>query len=438
VRLAERLHNDYPHAVEHHRRLAGFRKIHRGVSSKPRMPSDPVASHRTLTSLLRLWETFARENPSVEAFQADLASINNVLSSLEGGRGAAGEPAAFARAVAYAEKSVAIWEQLSRAHPEISTHRENLARVYGELKWLHERGGKPELAREAAARSMTLRKRLIAEFPDLPAHRVSAAFLLTGAAARLATQEPREAEAAHRQALQAWKVLAANFPAASDYAIEVALAQSRLARLLNGPLKRPDDALQMFRESMENLEKLAADHPEVTRSRSELAFARRDSAEFLARYNDRLGERKKLHLQALAGLNELAKTFPNEPMYLEQAGHSFRYLGWIARDAGRPDDALDNFDQGVAAFQKLAAGNASRSGYYRRYVVNTLQQKLSILDGLRRADDAERTSRRVVELYESLVRDYPKETDLPQHAAAAVHDLAKRRAAKGNASDAKP
>src|SRR5205823_6270433 len=141
---------------------------------------DPAAAHRALTRLVQLWETLARENPSVEAFRNDAAAMLNMLAVLEGGRGAAGESAAFTRAVAYDERAVAIWDQLGRAHPEVSAHQENLARVYGELKWLYERSGSAGLALKAYARSAALRKQLIANFPALPANRASDARLQTG------------------------------------------------------------------------------------------------------------------------------------------------------------------------------------------------------------------------------------------------------------------
>ena len=58
IELAERLRRDYPHAVEQHRRLAGYWKVHRGARAKTEMPKDVAAARRTLSKFLLLWETF--------------------------------------------------------------------------------------------------------------------------------------------------------------------------------------------------------------------------------------------------------------------------------------------------------------------------------------------------------------------------------------------
>jgi serine/threonine protein kinase/tetratricopeptide (TPR) repeat protein len=264
VAQAERLRRDYPHAVEQHRRLAGYWKAERGTSAHTAMPKDPMAAHRTLTKFLQLWEAFARENPSVEAFQNDVAAINKFLAALEG-NGAAGELAAFTRAVAYSSKAIAIWEQLSQAHPDVPRHRENLARAYDEKAWMLERAGEKDQAREASARATALQEKLITQFPSVPAYRYLAARELLKLGSSLADSRPAEAETAFRQALAAWQKLAADFPAADEYTFEFARAQFRFAEALVGPLKRPDDAIQMSREAVKELKKLVAEHPEEPR-----------------------------------------------------------------------------------------------------------------------------------------------------------------------------
>ena len=102
-------------------------------------------------------------------------------------------------------------------------------------------------------------------------------------------------------------------------------------KALVGPLKTPDDTSQKSQEWIEQWTKLAAEFPAQPSFRKELALARRSLAEQLRAFKDRLGDAEKLHLQSLAELNELAKEFPEEPQYIEQAGHSYRFLGWIAR-----------------------------------------------------------------------------------------------------------
>jgi serine/threonine protein kinase/tetratricopeptide (TPR) repeat protein len=424
VQLAERLRREYPNDFEHHRRLAGYWTVHRGTGST-KMPTDPSAAHRTLTKFLQLWEVFARESPSVEEFQSDVASINMLLALLEGGRGAAGESAAFARATVYSRKAIAIWEQLSQAHPEVSAHRENLAKAYGELQYELNRMGKADESREAWRRSRALREQLAAEFSDVPEYRAEAASRLTGHASFVAGSRPQEAEAVYRQALHDWRQLASDFPTAPQYALELARTQFKFVSLLAGPLKRPADAMKASEQGIEQFNKLVADYPQDTNHRKQLAFALRLSAEEIRGFKDLLGDAEKLHLRALAELNKLAKEFPLDPQYVEQAGHSYRYLGWIIKDAGRPEDALDNFDKGVAAFQQLAdSGGPGTPGFYTDFLADTLLQKVDVLSRVGRADEAESTIRRAVDLYATLVQDSPEVTDNRRKAAAARRSFA--------------
>jgi tetratricopeptide (TPR) repeat protein len=138
-----------------------------------------------------------------------------------------------------------------------------------------------------------------------------------------------------------------------------------------------------------------------------------------------LGEAEKLHLQSVAAYNELAKKFPKEPWNVEASGHSYRYLGWIARDTARPAEAIDYFEKGIAVFQKLAdADIPQKDGYYRDYQADTLKELALFLTAAGRPNDAEKAIRRAVELYESLMRDYPDNSKWRQKAAEAVHVVA--------------
>jgi hypothetical protein len=425
VSLAERLRRDYPQAVEEHRRLAGYWNLHRDVSPKTEMPKDPAAAHRTLTRLLQLWEAFARENPSVEAFQNDVAAIYYFLAILEGSSSASGPSASLTGAIAHSNKAAAIWEQLSKAHPDVPAHCENLARAYADLAWEYRVAGQTDQAREASARETALQQKLIAQFANVPTYRVAGARKLIQVASGLADSRPSEAEAAFRQALQAWQKLAADFPAEHEYIMEFARAQCTYAEALAGPLKRSDDAIQVFREGEERLKKLAAEYPGEPKYRRELALAYHELATRFSGLKGRLGDAEKLHLQSLVIFNELAKEFPQELWFLELTGHSYRYLGWIARDTGRPAEAIDDYEKGIAVFQKLADANISKKdGSYRGFLGDTLLQKAGVLAGAGRADDAEQAIRRAVEVYEALMRDYPDNSKWRKRAAEAVREMA--------------
>jgi serine/threonine protein kinase/tetratricopeptide (TPR) repeat protein len=416
VALAERLRHDYPLAVEQHRRLAGYWKVERRGASNT-MPKDPLAARRTLTKFLQLWEAFARENPAVDAFQNDVAAINMLLAAVEGGVGAANEPPlSITRAVDYNKTAAAIWEQLSHAQPDVPAYRENLARVYVALADEFRLAGQTNPAREATAKALTLEDKLIAQYPDVPTYRELAARKLVEVATGLADTRPAETDAAFRQALQAWQKLAADFPAAHEYTSEFARAQFTYAKALAGPLKRPSDAIQVSREANESLRKLAAEFPDQPRYLKELAFNPCDLAKRLTTYKAYLGEAERLHLQSLAAFNQLAKQFPKNPSNAERAGHSYRYLGWIARDTGRPNDAVAYFEKGIAAFQKLAEADIpQKDGYYRDYEADTLQQLAVVLAADRQMHEAEKVHLQALAAFNQLAKQFPKNPSYVEH-----------------------
>src|SRR5262249_17334147 len=134
LKLLEHLRRDYPNASDQHRKLAGYTKVDRHViPDSDRPPKDPVAAHRTLIKLQQLWEDFARENPTVEGFQDDLAYFSCLLAVVEFYRGYYGEPGAFTRSLGFCRKAIALWDHLSHNHPEIASYRENLADSSGFL-----------------------------------------------------------------------------------------------------------------------------------------------------------------------------------------------------------------------------------------------------------------------------------------------------------------
>ncbi len=228
-------------------------------------------------------------------------------------------------------------------------------------------------------------------------------------ASDLADNRPREAEQAFRQALQAWQKLATDFPAAHEYTIEFARAQFKYAVALAGPLKRPDDALLVFRDGNEKLKKLAAEHPAEPRYRRELAWAPRELASRLSGLGVHLGDAEKLHLQSVAGFNELAKEFPKDLSNVEHAGHSYRYLGWISRDTGRTDEAIAYFEKGIAAFQKLAEADIpQKDGYYREFQADTLKELALVLAAGGHVQEAENAYRRAISVREPLTKAPPE------------------------------
>jgi tetratricopeptide (TPR) repeat protein len=409
VELLDRLRRDYPHATGHHRRLAGYSKVNRSVSAKTRMPRDPAAAHRTLSRLGELWEAFARENPDLQGFQNDLASIYRLLAALEGGRGAAGEPTAFTRSAALCRKAIGILEQLNHAPPEIAGYRENLADVYGELGWVLSREGQLEDAREAMARSTTLYEQLYKQFPNVPTYRALAANRLTKLASTLATSQPDGAERTYRQALQAWQKLATDFPIAPEFRLGFATTQLALAELLAGPLKRPQDALEPSRDGIEQFQKLMAEHPGVGAS-STMTFS--TAVIWVANWTNGMGRSKdaeRVYREALQALHQ-AILRSSWPQYRHELGRIYNHLGSFLARTGRVGEAEDAHRQALDIYEKLAPLVDRAGNRWRRQELLWTHGNLGVLFlQCDRPENAEAAFRTSIALAQQLNAEYPNQ-----------------------------
>jgi tetratricopeptide (TPR) repeat protein len=320
----------------------------------------------------------------------------------------------------YYERSKTLLENLVVTQPNAPQHRADLARTYQSMVPQLSRAGRPAEAEAAQSRSLSLREALVTESPNFPQYRGELALILSERAGAIAKQQPAETDKMFQRAIDLSLGLVREFPEVVINYQVLALNLKDWARyvLVDGSPEQKEQ----FERTAKDFIGQAADASmgaKVQFLREQLVLARRDLAN-----KGLLGNPEKPLLQAVADLNELARDFPKEPKYVEMAGHSSRILGFITRDAGRPDDALKHFDQGFAAFQKLVdANDPAKDVYYRRYLIDTLLEKVAILAAAGRAEEAEKTSRQVLEMYESLAREYPKDVELRQKAALAVSGL---------------
>jgi serine/threonine protein kinase/tetratricopeptide (TPR) repeat protein len=425
VELLERLRRDYPHAAEHHRRLAGYWKVNRSASKVTKMPTNPAAAHRTLTKLLQIWEAFAQESPSVEGFQNDLAAGNRLLAALDGVRGALGDRAAMTRSIAYSRKAIAIWEQLSKEHPQRANYQENLAGAYGELVWVLKIGGQMGPAGEASARSMALWDELYKQFPDVPNYRALGANRLTVLASKLTATDPKEAEKTYRQALQAWDKLVTDFPMAPEYTNELALAQTQLADLLNGPLKQPNAARDAYRKAIKQREKGAAYIAEYPFLRAQLGWSYRNLAEFVAYDPKRAQETEDLRRRDESVFERLVNDYPDDPRWPESWAHALRLHAFDSQRVRRHDEAEKLFREAINVLEK-STGKFPAERTHWHFLADTYRRLGSMLAADHRPAEAGNALRRVVAVHEkraaALSGAPPPTTGLPETVRSAANE----------------
>jgi tetratricopeptide (TPR) repeat protein/tRNA A-37 threonylcarbamoyl transferase component Bud32 len=413
VELIERLRSEFPNAGKEHRRLAGYWKGYRRATQSTAMPKDPAAAFRSINRLIELLKALAHEYPDEIAFRSDLAALyqrtGDLLTSSR----------RFQEGVVYLEEARAVGEQLVRDQPEVREYRADLARTYRQLAAYLPAVRPGKEAEAAGASALSLREQLVAESPDSPQHRADLGNSLLQSARFIVNHDPGRAERLAGRAKDLFQDLFEEYPNAVLYRSELATATDLWLQA-----KTATHDPQQIEEAVRYVDEWTNTDPTDRVARNQLAHGVRHVAVRLPSNVTYLQLREDLHKRSLALFVELSSQYPGIPDFVEDIGHDSRYLGWITRDAGRPDDALQHFDEGIAAFQKLVdTKNPSMDAYYRRFLVDTLLQKVDILAGAGRAEDAEKASRQVLEMYEALARDYPKEVELHQQVSLAMRGL---------------
>lgn len=167
------------------------------------MPADVPAAVEMIRRFRVLWEELAAEHPEVDGFLSDLGYVNLLSGALEGGRGAAGDRAAFRRGVAFVETGAALFDRLARARPDDPNPLEYYAITQRELAWQYSQVGDPAASEQSFARGLAAYQQLADRFPDVPAYRQGLAASHYNLGVRLAKAgRTDDAVAAFRRAFQ--------------------------------------------------------------------------------------------------------------------------------------------------------------------------------------------------------------------------------------------
>ena len=437
---------------------------------------DRLALGREFRRFAEIWEKFVRDNPSVPEFQNDLAGIYFYIGANQAQAGKTAD------AIRTGKRVLEIWEKLSHDYPQEPRYRLDLARVYDAFAGFQI--SNPLLKKEGQKnrqKAMALREQVVHEFPEVAGYRTQLGLNYSAAALACSPENRNEAEQLSRKALEQFENVAAAFPTMQSSRFDLAREYLRLGDVVESRAKHAD-AIELYRRSIGLWEGLTSEAPDQWRNRTSLAqtwlrlanalvndgkpidgddafrqateisqiileaFAAqlptdpqirfpfaiwlKEFAEQISSRPDSIGLREALHRRSLALSSELVNEFPRETKYAEHSGHIHRYLGWITWSAGRPDEALDNFDKAVEVFKRLGEV-APKNGYYRDAEADSWLQQVLILAAAGRNDDAEITARRVAEMYEALARQYPNHLDYRSKAANAHQVLADRLGAAG-------
>jgi tetratricopeptide (TPR) repeat protein len=359
----DRLVRDFPDARDSHGRLAGFWRGWRQRESRTDPPRDPRAAFRTLNRLATTWQEFALRYPGVVGFRSDQAAIDTHIGDLLTTVGQ------VRQAIPYLTRARAIQELLVRDHPDAVEWQADLALTYYILALNQGRLGRVADQEATARTGLALREQLAAKSPATPKHRVDLAVSLIQVARCVVRQQPREAEGYLRRAVDLARGLSREFPGTGLYVEQQAEAGRILATVLDAAGKS-EEAERIYRSAAEALERHVEANPGNRQSKDGLATFYRRRAEYLTKQPGRLHDAEQLHRQTLAIFEQLGDSSPIGLRYIEQQGHTHRFIGWIQQVSGRPSEAEQSFRRALEISQRLVQEQPQNTSY-RSLLANT-------------------------------------------------------------------
>jgi serine/threonine-protein kinase len=261
-------------------------------------------------------------------------------------------------------QALAIQEKLEAEYGCKPEHRREVARSHldaaFQLRFANRHAGTEKLYRWAVEHFV----RLADESPQSQEARqdLAVSYFSLADYYRWASGRQKDAEKAFRQSLEQYEKLSADFPDVPAYRISRADCRERLASVLlfQGRLQ---EAEQGFNETVALVERLAEQHPVDRTVRMTLAMGSRHWGETLWRLS-RPQEVEKSFRRAEAILDKLVADFPQESWYQIEWGVTCQMLvALLARDLKQPEAAEKFYRRDVVIFEKLAAEFAREPSY---------------------------------------------------------------------------
>jgi tetratricopeptide (TPR) repeat protein len=199
--------------------------------------------------------------------------------------------------------------------PDVPDFRHGLARSYINLATLWLMHGNPRRAERPFCEALSLLEQLVAECPGVPLYRFDLAKCHNNWAVYFdMTDRPAESEQPFRDALACYQQLVTAVPGELLYQEQLALAHYNLGVFFARGDKGAE-AVDTLGRACFLYEKLIEAHPEVPEFRHRLATAYLQLAQQRRRRNAR-GEAEEADRKALHLLERLVEAFPRSPEYL--------------------------------------------------------------------------------------------------------------------------
>ncbi len=191
-------------------------------------------------------------------------------------------------------------------------------------------------------------------------------------------------------------------------------------------------------EALRRVDRIVAAGSRDAVERYSVALLLRHVAEQLLQSQAYRQQVKKLHQRSFNMLQDLVNDYPDIPSYREQLGHAGRLLGWRLVDNGSFEEARTAFQVAVDAFEELVASNINqRDGFYRHFLASTLVQISTLpCDDDKALEKSCEAMQRSLEIYQSLIEEFPDKTAYRDEFASAQANAAALNARHDHSQEA--
>jgi serine/threonine protein kinase len=290
-----------------------------------RRPGDAVREHQKALDVLR-----GIKDASAEV-RHEQARAHNLLGAVQWRQ----------QRAALAEKNqrtaLAMLEKLVQEEPKSPAYRHTQARAYHDLSVVLWPGEQRPEAMEARTKAVEILEGLAAEHPGVPDYRSELAEILLSLPRVPGPRPFREAQRRSTRALELSQELAKKYPAVPDYQLLLARSSQRLG-MLQAASGRGEEGVANIRKAIALHRDLQKRFPEVLPYRWPRIEAQWMLGETLRRQKDLAGSEKVLR-ESLAELEKLAAEMPRVRFVRALAARHYRSLAQTLLRQGKKSEA---------------------------------------------------------------------------------------------------
>ncbi|MFO0960389.1 MAG: serine/threonine-protein kinase [Isosphaeraceae bacterium] len=377
---------------------------------------------------LAIWEELTRSHPDEPKYAAGLANAHAYLSFLRVDDGKYDEAIRLYRPVVEMAQ-----QDVDRDPKDVSKRIKLIAALGTSAGWYNSARRYVEAIEPATAAVASWRE-IVAEQPAVPGHRHNLASSLYGLAqALMQSGRPAQAEPRYREATAILDGLAEEQPGDRKLRQGRTDYRNALAFALQG-LNRKAEAEAEFRAVLEAQEGLSAEEPENHDLLDSIAITHLNLGR-LTMSEGRMGESEREFLAAIAILERISREHPALAIYRIRLSGCHRHFAEMLALAGRLPEAEAQYQEAMAGFRRQA--EETPDAPWVRNDIATMENNLGdILREQGRASEALDGYERAVAIRERLVEEEPSTALYRSHLAWSLRRRALVRREQGDIAGA--